>query len=427
MLQSLFIQNFRAWENQTFTFNGEHVVFAGGTDSGKSSVLQALDLFFNRDTIDSTQVRDPSKDVAIGIRYDGTTFKKTFSHKTHQVKSRTPAADWKKVEAIHYIYLPATNKTSATILTELAQAKADSLLPPHLADELAAVAKHAMDEVLSVVGTAETKRNSPVTAVPRVKPARAVDFTILNNGVPVAGAELGYSKNLTYAMLVGSQYDNVVLGIDDMEHAFASMDYQKVIRSLEQHVGQVLMTTRSSQVMKHMGREVTVPVGSNPDGNMATILRGLEGQGKAFLLVEGKYDLPWYKEAAELSGFGNRVNILPAGGTNIDELRREMAGVGMKCVAIVDGDTAPDERTGKYALVRDCVELYAPDDLLQELFGTVPPKADKHAFFASVQAAKPASENGIKAAIAENIAAHLTPHSEFVREVGTILKRALES
>lgn len=425
MLQSLFIQNFRAWENQTFTFNGEHVVFAGGSDSGKSSVLQALDLFFNRDAIDSSQVRDPGKDVSIGIRYDGTTFKKTFSCKTHQVKSRTPAASWKKVEGIHYIYLPATNKTSATILTELAQAKADSLLPPELADQLAHVAQQAMDEVLAVVGTAGTKRNSPVTAVPKVLPARAVDFTILNNGVPVAGAELGYSKNLTYAMLVGSRYDNVVLGIDDVEHAFSAMDYQKVIRNLEEHVGQVLMTTRSSQVMRHMGREVTVPVGSAPDGNMASILRGLEGDGKAFLLVEGKYDLPWYKEAAELSGFGQRVNILPAGGTNIDELRREMAAVGMKCVAIVDGDTPPSEATGKYALVRECVELYTPDELLQSLFGTVPPTSGKKEFFAAVQAAKPSSENGIKAAIAENIAAHLTPTSEFVVEVGRILKRSL--
>ena len=34
MLQSMFIQNFRAWEDQTFTFNGENAVFAGGK-SGK--------------------------------------------------------------------------------------------------------------------------------------------------------------------------------------------------------------------------------------------------------------------------------------------------------------------------------------------------------------------------------------------------------
>ena len=439
MLQSMFIQNFRAWEDQTFTFNGENALFAGETESGKSSILQALDLFFNRTTIDSSHFRDPDKDVSVGIRYGGTTYKKTFSCKTHQVKSRVPASSWRKVEAIHYIYLPSTRKTSAAILTELAQAKADSLLPPNIADELAIIAQQAMDEVLANIVKRPTAGEDPgqaapvasrssranVTAVPNVLPARAIDFTIQNNGVPVTGAELGYSKNLTYAMLIGSRYDNVVLGVDDIEHAFSEMNYRKVIRNLEEHVGQMLATTRSRQVVEHTGGAITVPVGHRTDGSMADILRGLGANGKAFLLVEGKYDLPWFKAAVQLAGFGSRLDILPAGGSNIDELRREMTEVGMKCVAIVDGDTKPDERTGKYALERDCVELYAPDELLQALFGVVPSKQNKRDFFAQVQAAHSSSENGIKAAISEHIADHLTTSSVFVREVSNILAQAL--
>ena len=443
MLQSMFIQNFRAWEDQTFTFNGENAVFAGGSESGKSSVLQALDLFFNRTSIDSSHFRDPDKDVSVGVRLGGTTYKKTFSCKTRQVKSRVPAGSWRKIEAVHYIYLPATHKTSAAILTELAQAKADSLLPPELSDELAKVAQQAMDEVLANVlkrpdaarqaaetdaaPTAEPARDrkANVTAVPNVLPARAIGFTIQNNGVPVGGAELGYSKNLTYAMLVGSDYRNVILGVDDIEHAFSGMNYNKVIRNLESHVGQVLMTTRSGKVIQQIGRAITVPVGRRADGSMASILRGLGESGKAFLLVEGKYDLPWFKAAAQLAGYGERIDILPAGGSNIDELRREMAGVGMRCVAIVDGDTKPDERTRKFALKRECVELYAPDDLLQSLFGVVPPKTGKREFFAAVQAVRQTSENGIKAAISEHIADHLTTSSAFVREVAKILAQTL--
>ena len=446
MLQSMFIQNFRAWEDQTFTFNGENVLFAGGNDSGKSSVLQALDLFFNRTSIDSANFRDPNKDVSVGVRFGGTTYKKTFSCKTHQVKSFVPAGSWHKIEAIHYIYLPATRKTSAAILTELAQAKADSMLPPELSNELAKVAQQAMDEVLSNIvkrpsaavqpiaqnadatPAAQTQPRTTkanVTAVPNVLPARAIGFTIQNHGVPVAGAELGYSKNLTYAMLVGSDYGNVVLGIDDIEHAFSEMNYNKVIRNLESHVGQLLMTTRSSEVIRQSNRAITVPVGQRADGSMANILRGLGDSGKAFLLVEGKYDLPWFKAAAQLAGYGERLDILPAGGSNIDELRREMASVGMRCVAIVDGDTKPDERTRKFALKRECVELYAPDDLLQALFGVVPPKTGKREFFAAVQAVRQTSENGIKAAISEHIADHLTTQSAFVHEVATILAQTL--
>ena len=453
MLQSLFIQNFRAWEDQTFTLNGEHVVFAGGNESGKSSVLQALDLFFNRTSIDAAHFRDPEKDVSIGVRYDGVTYKKTFSHKTYQVKERIPATSWRKLEAIHYIYLPATRKTSAAILTELAQAKADSLLPPALAGELAQVAQQAMDEVLSGIGegrqpeqdanrlscnpakqpsgqgggaAAQSAAHATVTAVPKVRPARAIDFTIESNGVPVPGAALGYSKRLTYAMLVGSQYDNVVLGVDDVENAFSAMDYQRVIHELENHVAQVLMTTRSGTIVRHAGRAITVPVGRKSNGSMANILRGLGESGKAFLLVEGKYDLPWYKAAARIAGFGDQLDILPAGGSNLDELRREMMSVGMKCLAIVDGDTKPDKRTGKYALQRECVELYTPEELLKRLFGVVPPTTGKKEFFAGVQEVRRSSENGIKAIISENITDYLSPASPFVVEVARILRHALQ-
>lgn len=430
MLQSLFIQNFRAWEDQTFSLNGEHVVFAGGNESGKSSVLQALDLFFNGNAVDSAHFRDPDKDISIGIRYGGTTYKKTFSCKTFQLKSRIPASSWREVERIHYIYLPAMRKTSAEILTELVQAKADSILPPALANELQQVAQQAADEVLSGIidgqsaAVAQTQSSS-VTAVPKVQPTRAIGFTIQNNGVPVVGDDLGYSKRLTYAMLIGSNYDNVILGIDDVENAFSAMDYQAVIHNLEEHVGQVLMTTRSGTIVRHMGRAITVPVGRRTDGSMANILRGLGESGKAFLLVEGKYDLPWFKAATRLAGFADRLDILPAGGSNIDELRRELASVGMKCVAIVDGDTKPDERTGKFALKRECVELYAPDDLLKRLYGIVPPTTGKREFFASVQAVRRSSENGIKAAISENIDSYLTATSPFVVEVADILRRVL--
>ncbi len=428
MLQSMFIQNFKAWENQTFTFNGEHAVFVGESDSGKSSVLQALDFFFNRDQIESGYIRNPNKDVAIGIRYDGVTYKKVFSCKTRQVKSRKPAATWSKVEEIHYIYLPSANKTTDTVMKELAKARADALLPREVEEALAAVADHAMSEVLESVGAlplAESKHTTKVTAEPRIAPSRAIDFMIENNGVPVAGAEIGHRKRLTYAMLVGGRYDNVVLGVDDVEQAFSQMDFAKVIAGLESHIGQVLMTTRSFPVVKHKGVAVTVPVGSRPTSDMAAMLKGLQGEGKTFLLVEGKYDLPWYRSAVNVIGLDDQLNILPAGGTNIDELRRELEGAGMSCISIVDGDTPPRESVGKYALKRECVELYTPDDLLQTLFGFVPPVDGKKEFFGTIQARRQKSENGIKAVISERVGDYLNSLSPFVVEVGDILNRAL--
>ena len=450
MLQSMFIQNFKAWENQTFTFNGEHAVFVGGDDSGKTSVLQALDCFFNRDRIDSAYVRDRGNDVRIGVRYGGVTFRKTFSGKTCRVLSCEPAERWHEVESLHYLLLPSTLKGTDAVLKELAKAKADQLLPDELQRALALVAQKAMGQVLSGAGIerAQQATRIKVDATPKVVPARAIDFTVQGvsldspaspaaapdlAGAPAAAGEDSPAKAgawkddrrlLTYAMLVGSSYRNVILGVDDVEHVFDGMDFEEVIAGLEAHMGQVLMTTRSHPVVRHKGRAVAVPVGSEP-GAMAAALRGMEDDGKCFLLVEGKYDLSWYRTAVQLLGLDDRFNILPAGGTNLEELLREMHAIGMDCIAIVDGDTPPNERAGKFALKRECVELYTPDVLLRELYGTIPPKDRKRAFFSGIQSTRQASENGIKAAISERIAQNLTPHSPFVVEVGRILERAM--
>lgn len=428
MLQSMFIQNYKAWENQTFTFNGEHAVFFGENDSGKTSILEALDCFFNRNHIEREHVRIPGKDVSIGIRYNGTTFKKTFSGKTLRVKHCRPAESWHELAGIHYLLLPATEKSTDAILKELARARADYLLSSELEETLAAVAQRAADEVLAGAGPEADsggKHPTELSAVPQVNLARAIDFAIEGNGVPLTSGELGYRKNFTYAMLVGGDYPNVLLGIDDVERAFTAMDYSSIIGELESHFGQVLMTTRSAPVVQHKERAIAVPVGSNPSQDIADILKGLTSEGKAFLLVEGKYDLPWYRKAVSLAGLDARLNILPAGGSNLDQLQREISSMGIGCISIVDGDTKPDVRHGKFALKRECVELYTPDALLDELFGIRPSKESKVEFFRQAKSVRQASENGIKAAISERIERFLTTEEPFVAEVRALLEHAL--
>lgn len=426
MLQSVFIQNFKAWEDQTFSLNGEHVAFVGENESGKSSILQALDCFFNRDAIDPADIRDAGREVCIGVRYNGTTFKKTFDGRTGRVVSRHPAALWGEIARVHYLHLPAASKPSTVVLRELAQAKLDELLPPQLERELEERAQEALAAVLPwSAGSSETPAaEQQVSAVAQLAPGAALDIALQRGGSPIDELPLTYRDKLTCSLLANSSYPNLVLGVDDVERAFPSLDPAAAAKLAGAHVAQLLATTRSQPVLQQGGLAVTVPVGSRPGGNVAHILQALDGSDRAFLLVEGKYDLPWYKTAAKLAGYGDTLNVLPAGGTNLDELRREMANLGMRCIAIVDGDTKPDERVGKYALRRECVELYTPNGLLRDLFGSVPPKTGKREFFASIQASQQASENGIKAAISERISQHLGPSSLFVSEVAAILQQA---
>ena len=76
----------------------------------------------------------------------------------------------------------------------------------------------------------------------------------------------------------------------------------------------------------------------------------------------------------------------------------------------------------KYALSRDCVELYTPDSLLKTLFNCIPPKHHKKAFFTTIRkTGTHLSDDGIKDIIAERIADSLDENSEFVKELGEII------
>ena len=69
MIKAIFIKNFKAYEKSTINLF-ENNIFIGENDSGKSTILQAMDVFFNQDSIDKKFVRDINQNVEIGIRID---------------------------------------------------------------------------------------------------------------------------------------------------------------------------------------------------------------------------------------------------------------------------------------------------------------------------------------------------------------------
>lgn len=62
MIKAIFIKNFKAYEKSTINLF-ENNIFIGENDSGKSTILQAMDVFFNQDSIDKKFVRDINQNV----------------------------------------------------------------------------------------------------------------------------------------------------------------------------------------------------------------------------------------------------------------------------------------------------------------------------------------------------------------------------
>ena len=86
MIESIYIKNFKKFEHTTIVIK-KHNLFIGENDSGKSTILQALDIFFNQEKIDKSFVREQGKAVEIGIMYNGKFYKKEYNimHKYYYI------------------------------------------------------------------------------------------------------------------------------------------------------------------------------------------------------------------------------------------------------------------------------------------------------------------------------------------------------
>ena len=84
MIESIFIKNFKKFDRKTIPIDSHNIII-GENDSGKSTILQALDIFFNQEKIDKVYVRVQGEPVEIGIRYNGKMYKKTYSTASYKL------------------------------------------------------------------------------------------------------------------------------------------------------------------------------------------------------------------------------------------------------------------------------------------------------------------------------------------------------
>lgn len=451
LITKIYIDNFKAFRDTEILLDQDNngTVFIGENDSGKSSILQAMDYFFNAEElykgkIDEDLIPDPSKNVVIGVRIGNRFYRRVFTGKTHKLNTPDDEENSSELEKIRYIYLPATLSDPVDLLGRLASAKFDEMVDVKLVEQVEQAAQEAFDLVLQgvdpglvVVGQDETSLKGSAA----ISIGKSVAYKIESDGIPAAGRGTGFSKNLSYAMLVGTQFDNLILGIDEVENSFSLRNCSDLLEQIKERMKQVFVTTHSGAVLRATPDYSVYPLGGNAVSSVAEVLKGLGEGNKPFLLIEGKYDLPWYKTALSLLGFSNEYYVIPAGGSNLALLQQELTATGLRCLSISDGDTegARDASRFEYAIDKECIELYIPDSLQQELFGKLIDCSSKARFFdEAVGILRPDCEkedrskmnkakDDVKDLIASKITNHLELDFEFVKEVESILRQFEEA
>lgn len=139
---------------------------------------------------------------------------------------------------------------------------------------------------------------------------------------------------------------------------------------------------------------------------------------KIYLLVEGKFDLPWYRTVINLLRKNDDYVVLPVGGeNNAPILKQELELLGKTCKIIRDGDTNAVDSISK-----DCIELYAPLEDINELLGlslTEIPQTKEDFFDKTVTTQN--SKDTVKRILSENAINFLEENNELVEEVKIIL------
>ena len=119
---------------------------------------------------------------------------------------------------------------------------------------------------------------------------------------------------MPYALLVGNNYSNVILEIDEIENSFSINNCSSIIRELQSKIGLTLVTTHSKSVLEVSNDSNIIPLYNGNYDNISKLLDALDKTDKKiYVLVEGKFDLPWYKRCLNLLGVSSGYLLLSAG------------------------------------------------------------------------------------------------------------------
>lgn len=419
MIEQIFIKNFKAFEKETIPIEN-HNILIGENDSGKSTILQALDIFFNQEKIDKNFIRDITIPVEIGILVNRKFYKKTYSSSTF--KGQVTIGDISELSNLRYIYIPINSYEPSKLINQLAIAKTITNTPQEIIEQLKQISQNSIDEVISGIDEdliIINSQNTQLIGEEGFKYEGALKFGVNENGIPIEARGSGFQKNLIYALLVGNTYENVILGIDEIENSFSINNCQNIIRELQIKLGQTIFSSHSKKVVEISNGTNIIPLYTHSITTIVELLSVLDNTDeKIYLLVEGKFDLPWYRTVINLLRKNDDYVVLPAGGeNNAPILKQELELLGKTCKIIRDGDTNAVDSISK-----DCIELYAPLEDINELLGlslTEIPQTKEDFFDKTVTTQN--SKDTVKRILSENAINFLEENNELVEEVKIIL------
>ncbi|MFH5882449.1 AAA family ATPase [Liberiplasma polymorphum] len=388
MIAHLFIKNFKAFKKTSIVL-GEHTLLIGTHNSGKTTVLEVLDAFFNH-RLDKDQIRNKSLDVVIECLIDDERYRKTFSPPHYTFNADLSIGDFTQIKALKYIYLPQQAKAFEATMNDFYNLT------------LAIPKTKEIDDFI---------KNYPLF-YNKIHPVfqKEIQYFNLRLKEPLSHQQI---KHYQTALLSDADKTHLIIGIDSVERNLDSDAWLSLIEGCSQSI----ITTKQKQLVDKYPHTITplfkTTVKKEVDTYTKTVGKKFQ---KTFMLVEGKYDVPWFEKALRLLGKANDYRILPCGGFgNIQFVRAQLHKAGFKTITITDGDIF----SGGYQLSKSIIELYADKDYVNQRFNTnfkeMP--SDKHELFNQIKQ----KDDVVKKVLSSWAITRLELNHAFVKEIDEMI------
>lgn len=386
MIDHIFIRNYKAFQRENIPLD-KFSLLIGSNNSGKTTVLEALNLFFNTQ-IQIDCIRDNTKDVVVEIHINEERYRKTYSPPTYEINYKKCIGDMFDINHIKYLYIPKSinNQTLLNnILTINYSQKTDSA-------EQAKIFK-IFDYIDGTLGNNHYKL-----------------FSVNNEVKMNINEELTFTKDEYTKMLSNITYQHLIIGIDNVESNF---DVDSIKR-MTKYTYQTLFTTNDTDIAKHFDYNVITLYKDDVKTEFETVRKRITNN-KKYILVEGKYDVAWFEKALQLLGKSEEYRVIPCGGYgNIVYVKEQLEKEQFETIVVTDGDVELDS-----SLKRDVIELYGDVDYINNRFRTnfkeLP--ARKHDFFKRIKV----KDDIVKKVLSSWARKNLEKDDEFVKELNTIL------
>lgn len=386
MIDHLFIKNYKAFKKENIPLD-KNTLLIGTNASGKTTVLEALDLFFNN-VFNYDFIVDKEKDVIIEIHVNDERYRKVYSPPSYVINYNDCIGDMFQINHVKYIYVPSR------------------INPKKLLNDILTV------NMLKAQTEKELTRTSLVFDY--------LDGKLGNNHYNLFKVDTRYEMNINddisftkneYTDLIqGITYPTLILGIDNVEQNF-------VLDELKHHtefIYQTILSTNNKKTIKNYDYFVHPLYKGNIEDDYEAIKPRIEGK-KKYLLVEGKYDVPWFEKALKLLGKYDEYRVIPCGGYgNIQYVKKQLDKEGIQSIVITDGDTPIDNQLSK-----EIIELYADLDYVNKRFSTYFEKmpTTKREFFKNIAV----KDGVVKEVLSSWAKKNLRIDSEFVTELNTLI------